>query len=91
MVTAPDESPRRTPPDLPRYLTDLAPVVIVGTLAWVGVFAYLMVRRFVFDHEVGVWATTSLAGVALGLLGLSIVAWQRHASRRGSRGAQRGL
>lgn len=96
MVNAPNtpqgKTPqRKKPPELPNALVDLAPVAIVGTLVWLAVLGASLVLRHLFDREVGNWPATALAGCALGVWGLSIVAWQRRASRRGSRGAQRGL
>jgi Protein of unknown function (DUF2530) len=37
------------------------------------------------------WRPVTIAGLGVGALGTSIVLWQRHAVRRGSRGAQSGL
>jgi Protein of unknown function (DUF2530) len=37
------------------------------------------------------WRPFTVAGLGIGLLGASIFVWQRHAVRRGSRGAQSGL
>ncbi len=39
-------------------------------------------------HE---WRPVAVAGLGVGVLGTSIFLWQRHAVRRGSRGAQSGL
>lgn len=73
-------------PPLPRSLSDARPVVLAGTIAW---FAAAVVLAIVGVG--GVWLATCLTGGALGLLGLLIIAWQRRAAQRGSRGAQRGL
>jgi hypothetical protein len=37
-----------------------------------------------------IWLWTALAGWVLGLIGLSIYAWQRAAARRGTKGSSRG-
>lgn len=85
------EKPERiNPPDLPKPLADLGPSVIVCTGLWVVALLVLLVMSYL-GHDVGVWIATCVAGIACGGFGLSIVAWQRAASRRGSRGAQRGL
>ncbi|MGH3517217.1 MAG: DUF2530 domain-containing protein [Haloechinothrix sp.] len=91
MAEAPDIPERKPLPELPKSLVDVIPAATVGTVLWLAAFVVLLVMKYLFDREVGVWPATTLAGVALGLLGLSIATWQRRASRRGSRGAQRGL
>ena len=73
----------RHTPDLPKRLTDLTPVVIVGTSAWV---VALVVLFFVAQ---GVWVWTAFAGIVLGFIGSGIIFWQRAAARRGSKSAQR--
>jgi hypothetical protein len=37
------------------------------------------------------WRPVTVAGLAVGLFGLSLFLWQRSAARRGVRGAQTGL
>lgn len=91
MTGTPDDTEPKPPPELPKPLVDLAPAVIVGTSIWALALAVLLVLQLVLDRDVGGWPNTAIAGVGLGLLGLAIVAWQRKASRGGSRGAQRGL
>lgn len=81
---------RMAPPDLPKPLADLAPSVIAGTALWAVALIVLIVLSYL-GNDVGVWLATSVAGIACGGLGLSVVAWQRSASRRGSKGAQRNL
>ena len=73
----------RHTPDLPKRLTDLTPVVIVGTSAW---FAALVVLFFVAQ---GVWVWTAFSGIVLGFIGFGIIFWQRAAAKRGSKSAQR--
>jgi len=73
----------RHTPELPKRLTDLTPVVIVGMAIWVVALAVL------FFTTSGVWVQTALAGIGLGFIGLGIIGWQRAAARRGSKSAQR--
>lgn len=73
----------RHTPDLPKRLTDLTPVVIVGTSFW----AVALVVLFVVTT--GVWVWTAFSGVVLGFIGFGIIFWQRAAARRGSKSAQR--
>nr|WP_092529678.1 DUF2530 domain-containing protein [Amycolatopsis arida] len=76
----------RPPPPLPRSLLDMWPVVVVGTAVWFAAFVVLLLVGV--D---GVWRWTALAGGALGVIGMGVLAWQGAAARRGSRGAQDGL
>ncbi|WP_020664473.1 DUF2530 domain-containing protein [Amycolatopsis benzoatilytica] len=73
----------RHTPDLPKRLTDLTPVVIVGTALW------LVALVVLFFTASGVWVQTCVAGIVLGFIGLGIIFWQRTAARRGSKSAQR--
>lgn len=76
----------RPTPALPKQLVDAWPPVIIGTVVWSLVFVVLL--------SVGagdVWRWTALAGAGLGVIGMGIMWWQRAASRRGKRGAHRGL
>ena len=81
-----EPNPEPVPPALPAALLDPWPVIAVITTAWV----IAAVLTFVVPdlHECRPFA---VAGLAIGALGTSIFLWQRHAVRRGSRGAQRGL
>jgi len=80
LVTAP------TPPPLPRSLTDPAPVVLVGTLAFLLAFVIMLLVG-----APALWTWSCLAGVGLGFVGYGVFRWQRAAARRGSRTAQEGL
>jgi hypothetical protein len=80
---------QKSPPPLPDRLLALAPLVYVGTTAWLVALGVLLVGRYVFDVFPPIWLWTALAGTILGLIGFPIMAWQRRANRRGSRGAQR--
>ncbi|KDN23587.1 DUF2530 domain-containing protein [Amycolatopsis rifamycinica] len=73
----------RPTPELPKRLTDLTPVVIVGTSIWAVALVVL------FFTTSGLLVQTALSGFALGFVGLAIIAWQRAAARRGSKSAQR--
>nr|WP_298181123.1 DUF2530 domain-containing protein [Saccharomonospora sp.] len=76
----------RPTPELPTSVVSLWIPVTGGTAAWLIAFVVLLVTGV---H--GVWLWTTLAGVGLGLVGMAIMVWQRAASRRGSRFAQRNL
>ena len=73
----------RHTPELPKSLTDLTPVVIVGTSIWAVALVVL------FFTASGLWVQTALSGFGLGFVGLGIIGWQRAAARRGSKAAQR--
>lgn len=91
VVTESVNEPLKTPPGLPKRLVDLGPAVTVGTVAWVAALVVILVLEFGFDRDTGSWLNTAVAGIGLGFLGLTVVAWQRKASRSGSRGAQRDI
>lgn len=73
----------RHTPELPKRLTDLTPVVIVGTTIWAVALVVL------FFTTSGLWVQTALSGFVLGFIGMAIIGWQRAAARRGSKSAQR--
>ena len=79
------------PPPLPARLQAVPPLIYAGTAVWFLVFAVLLVLRYGYDVGRPIWLWTALAGWILGLIGVPIMWWQRTASRRGSRGAQRDL
>ena len=74
------------PPELPAALVKPWPVIVAITAGWL----VATVLAFVVPglHEMRPYA---VAGLGVGALGTSIFLWQRHAVRRGSRGAQSGL
>ena len=76
----------RTPPPLPRALTDPVPVVVIGTVAFGVAFVIMLLVG-----APALWTWSCLAGFVLGFLGYGIFRWQRSAARRGSRTAQEGL
>jgi hypothetical protein len=90
-VGKPDEGieTQKSPPPLPDRLLALPPLVYVGTTLWFVALCVLLVGRYAFDVFPPIWLWTALWGNALGLIGFLVMTWQRHASSRGSRGAQR--
>jgi hypothetical protein len=82
---------QKSPPPLPDRLLALSPLVYVGTSLWFVAFCVLAVGRYAFDVFPPIWLWTAATGTVLGFVGFLIMAWQRHASRRGARGAQRNL
>ncbi|RZS41004.1 uncharacterized protein DUF2530 [Herbihabitans rhizosphaerae] len=85
------DKPQRPVPPLPPSLTDLRSVVLIGTVVWFAAVVVLLVLRYGFDVSPPIWLWTAIAGATLGLIGVPIMWWQRTASRRGSKGAQRDL
>jgi Protein of unknown function (DUF2530) len=88
---APIETEKSPPPALPARLLALPPIIYVGTLLWFVAFVVLAVGHYAFEAFPPIWMWTALAGTVLGLAGFPVMAWQRRASRRGARGAQRNL
>ncbi len=74
------------PPALPAVLLKPWPVIVVITAGWL-----IAVALAFTVHALHEWRPYTVAGLAVGALGTSIVLWQRRAVRRGSRGAQSGL
>jgi hypothetical protein len=74
------------PPALPASLLKPWPVIAVIATGWV--IAAVLSFTVPGLHE---WRPYTVAGLGVGALGTSIFLWQRHAVRRGSRGAQDGL
>ena len=73
-------------PALPAALLKPWPVIVVIAAGWV--IAVVVAFTVPALHD---WRPTTIAGLGVGVLGTSIFLWQRHAVRRGSRGAQGGL
>jgi Protein of unknown function (DUF2530) len=74
------------PPALPAVLLKPWPVIVVITVGWLIAVAL----AFTVPALHG-WRPFTIAGLAVGALGTSIVLVQQRAVRRGSRGAQSGL
>lgn len=74
------------PPPLPPALLDPRPVILVIAVAWL--VATVLAFTVAGLHE---WRPYTVAGLGIGVFGTSIFLWQRHAVRRGARGAQSGL
>ena len=79
-----DETPI---PELPASLRAPEPVIVVGMLAW------LIATLIVWIGDLGGDRTLTICwvGLAVGVLGTTIVVIQKAAVRRGTRGAQEGL
>ena len=74
------------PPALPAALLAPWPVIVAITCCW------LIATVLAFTvSSLHAWRPITIAGLGVGVLGTSIFLWQRHAVRRGSRGAQSGL
>ncbi|MGK2321486.1 DUF2530 domain-containing protein [Gordonia rhizosphera] len=74
-------------PELPKALRAPEPVIVVGMAAWLVATIVVWVTGWGGDRAVQV----CLVGLAVGLLGTTIVLVQRAAVRRGDRTAQQGL
>jgi hypothetical protein len=89
IIVAPEgnhEIARLPPPPLTPGLANLRRPVLIGTALWAIVFVVLLVTGGHRD-----WQWIALDGWILGIIGMLVMWWQRSASRRGARGAQRGL
>jgi Protein of unknown function (DUF2530) len=86
MSAEPPEAAEPEPPALPAILLEPWPVIIAIAACWL----IVVILAFAVPglHE---WRPIAVAGLGVGALGTSIFLWQRHAVRRGSRGAQSGL
>jgi hypothetical protein len=89
LIVAPEgnhEIVKLPPPPLPPRLVNLPLLVVIGTAVWLVVWVFLLATGG--DRD---WRWIAMAGWVLGFIGMLVMWWQRSASRRGSRGAQRGL
>ena len=66
-------------------------MIWVGSSSWLALTVWLGAARLFGDRPLDVWFWTSVCGWGLGLLGYTVMSWQRSAARRGSRSAQTGL
>jgi hypothetical protein len=82
---------QKSPPPLSERLLALPPLIYAGTGLWFVALCVLAVGHYDFDVFPPIWLWTALAGTVLGMAALPVMAWQRHASRRGAKGAQRNL
>lgn len=82
---------QKSPPPLSERLLALPPLIYVGTGLWFVALCVLLVGHYAFDVFPPIWVWTAAAGTLLGIAGFPVMAWQRRASRRGARGAQRNL
>ena len=85
-MTPHDPSAEQLPPELPAALLDPRPVIAAGALLW----ALAAIAAFTLPSLEG-WRPVTVAGLGVGVFGLTLFLWQRAAARRGSRGAQTGL
>ncbi|WP_422744785.1 DUF2530 domain-containing protein [Mycobacterium sp. WMMD1722] len=74
------------PPALPAALLEPWPVILVIATGWL--FATVLAFTVGALHT---WRPFTVAGLGIGVLGTTTFLWQRHAARRGARGAQSGL
>ncbi|MFW0785421.1 DUF2530 domain-containing protein [Gordonia sp. CPCC 206044] len=74
-------------PELPRALRLPEPVIVVGMVAWLVATITVWISGWGGDRTLAV----CLVGLAVGVLGTTIVLVQRSAVRRGDRTAQQGL
>lgn len=85
-MTPQDPIGEQLPPELPASLLDPRPVIAAGAVLW----ALAAVASFAVPTLEG-WRPVTIAGLGVGVFGLSLFLWQRAAARRGARGAQTGL
>lgn len=76
----------KIPPPLSAALLDPRPVIGAGALLW----AVAALAAFTVPALHG-WRPVTVAGLGVGLFGMSVFLWQRAAARRGARGAQTGI
>lgn len=86
MTSEPPDDRAPEPPRLPAALLEPWPVIVVLAVGWLIVAVLAFTVPALQD-----WRPIAVAGLGVGVLGTSIFLWQRHAVRRGARGAQSGL
>ncbi|MCB1289033.1 MAG: DUF2530 domain-containing protein [Mycobacterium sp.] len=82
----PDYQTGTLPPELPAALLDPRPVIVAGAVLWL-----LAALASFTIPALQSWRPVTMAGLAVGVVGVSIFIWQRAAARRGAKGAQTGL
>ena len=88
-MSSPDPDAGWQPPPLPRRLTDPVPVILVGSAVWLAALVVLGALALTGTRPADVWLWACVVGVGLGVIGLGVLALQRRANARGSRGAQK--
>ena len=88
-MSSPDPDAGWQPPPLPRRLTDPVPVILVGSAVWLAALVVLGALALAGTRPADVWLWACVVGVGLGVIGLGVLALQRRANARGSRGAQK--
>lgn len=78
------------PPPLPGRLSRPAVVAAVGSTVWALAALALLVAWLAGGRPLDIWFSTAVTGTLLGAFGYGVFAWQRSATRRGSRSAQQG-
>lgn len=76
-------------PVLPPRLVDPVPLAVGGIAIFAAAFVVLAILDLAHGTPLHGWTWVCLAGIFVGLFGLTVGLWQRRASRRGSRTAQR--
>lgn len=79
------------PPTLPPRWTATPPVIAGGTALWALGAAVALVVSLTSAAPLGEVFWTCVAGVGVGVFGVTVFTWQRAAARRGSRSAQTGV
>lgn len=82
----PPHDDREEPPALPDVLLQPWPVIVTIAGGWL--IAVVLAFAVPGLHDC---RPVTVAGLGVGVVGTSIFLWQRHAVRRGSRGAQSGI
>lgn len=83
-----DHQPKPVPV-LPPRLVDPVPLAAVGIVVFAVTFVVLAIGDLTHGTPLHGWTWVALAGIFVGLFGLTVGLWQRRANHRGSRTAQR--
>lgn len=79
------------PPTLPSRWTATPPVIAGGTALWALGAVVALVVSLTSGLPLGELFWTCVAGIGVGLFGVTVFTWQRAAARRGSCSAQTGV